>query len=77
MSSPGLSGYLGSIAPWQVHGEWTVFKTIDEPSIAFTAQAAPDGDLTLICLGICYRYPGGTSLDWWTKIILPRLESIK
>ena len=77
MRGPELRTYLSSIAPWQVYGEWTVFKTIDEPSIAFTAQAAPNGDLTLICLGICYRYPGGASLDWWIKVILPRLQSIQ
>ena|ERR1051326_7838952 len=77
MTTPQLSDYLKSIQPWMAHGEWTVFKTIDEPCVAFTAHMSADQELILICLGICYRFPEGSSVVWWNKIILPRLKSIE
>jgi hypothetical protein len=77
MTGTELISYLGNVGSWHTYGEWTVFKTIDEPSMAFTAQAAPNGETTLICLGVCYRYPNGSAEEWWNKILLPRLEKLK
>jgi hypothetical protein len=76
MSGAELLQHLSSVGSWQTRGEWTVFKTIDEPSLAFTPQRTPNGEVILNFLGICYRYPKGSTQEWWNKIILPRLEKL-
>ena len=73
MNVSRLVDYLETRQFWQRYKEWTVIKNAGEPCIAFTAQKNPGGDVTLIALGICYRYPGGDEIGWWNTVILPRL----
>lgn len=71
-----LIDYLESRQVWQVEGMWSVFKTVDVPCIAFAAQVSDAGSVTLMGLGACYRYPGGSEDAWWINVIRPRLRSL-
>ena len=62
---------------WRRHDGWPVFKTADPPCIAFTASIAPEEKkITLVALGLCYRYPENDAERWWQAVILPRLKTI-
>jgi hypothetical protein len=76
MTAPELVGYLQGRQIWRRAGEWIVFATIDEPCIAYTAQRGPGDAVTLIALGICYRYPSGGRDAWWRDVIQPRVRTL-
>jgi hypothetical protein len=76
MSGPELVEYLESRRRWHEHEGWIVLKTMDEPCIAYTAQKGESGDVTLIALGACYRYPNRSEDEWWRRVILPRLQRL-
>ena len=76
MRAPELVDYLESRQRWHEHEGWIVLKTVDEPYIAYTAQRGATGDVTLIALGACYRYPNGSEDEWWRDVILPRLQRL-
>jgi hypothetical protein len=76
MSAPALVAYLQGRQIWQREGVWIVFATIDEPCIAYTAQKGPGDAVTLIALGICYRYPPGGRAAWWRDVIQPRVRTL-
>jgi hypothetical protein len=66
-----LAAYCASRAPWRTEGDVAVYKSTDLPCVAFTALVF-DGDVHLVVLGFCYRYPGDDD-DWWTQVVRPRL----
>lgn len=76
MGSANLIAYLESRSVWRNDGEWSVFKTVDEPCIAYTAQIGEDNQVTLVALGACYRYPSGSEENWWTQTIRPRVRTL-
>jgi|SRR5215471_9971656 len=76
MAPPRLVDYLETRQIWRQHEEWLVLKTVDEPCIAYTAQKTTSGEVTLIALGACYRYPNGSEDEWWNAVILPRVRRL-
>lgn len=76
MTSIRLERYLASRRVWRWEGEWPVYKTVDTPCIAYTAQMNNDNTITVIALGACYRYPGGNANTWWAQEIRPRVRSL-
>lgn len=76
MAAAKLVDYLETRQIWRQHEEWRVLKTVDEPCIAYTAQKSESGNVTLIALGACYRYPNGSEDEWWRNVILPRLRRL-
>ena len=72
-----LLAHLESLIGWHEHKNWRVYKTIDEPCLAFAAQKGTDGSVTLMALGLCYRFPPGGAEAWWTKHICPRVERLR
>lgn len=71
MSPRELLHHVANAAPWRREGAVEVFKTVDQPCFAYTAHDA-DGEVTLLVLGFCHRYPT-TAEDWWRQVIRPRL----
>jgi hypothetical protein len=76
MAATELIAYLQGRRVWHQEGDWIVFATIDEPCIAYTAQKGPGDAVTLIALGICYRYPSGGRDAWWRDVIQPRVRTL-
>ena len=76
MSAPSLLDYLETRPIWRRHGEWNVIINPDEPCIAYTSQRNAAGEITLILLGVCYRYPNGSENEWWNNVILPRVRRL-
>jgi len=64
-----LIEYLESRIVWRQDGDRPVFKTVDEPCIAYTAQVIPGTCVALVALGACYRYPNGGEEVWWQEVI--------
>lgn len=71
-SPSSLVRYLRSRSVWRTHGNHKVFKTADEPCVAYVAVDR-NGSLQILVLGFCYRYPGSEGA-WWSGVIRPRLE---
>jgi hypothetical protein len=71
-SYPQLEAFLATLQVWRTEGEASVFKTVDEPCMAFTALAFDEG-LYVVVLGACYRYPNSQDA-WWRDVIRPRLR---
>jgi hypothetical protein len=76
MAAPNLLEYLETRQIWRCFEEWRVIKNPGEPCIAYTSQQNAAGDITLILLGICYRYPNGSEDQWWETVILPRVRRL-
>jgi hypothetical protein len=76
MPASKLIQFLEDRQVWRECGEWSVFKTVDEPCIAYTAQKSSNGSVVLIALGICYRYPKGGEDTWWKNVIEPRVRGL-
>ncbi|MER9102649.1 hypothetical protein NKH95_01740 [Mesorhizobium sp. M0848] len=68
-----LIDYLETRAVWREEEDWTVFRTVDEPCVAFTASVAPDGTVELIALAACDRFPAGSDEQWWQSVVRPRV----
>lgn len=64
--------YAASRSVWRVDDGHSVFKTADEPCLAYTAFET-NGDVSVLALGFCYRYPVSEEA-WWTDVIRPRLR---
>jgi hypothetical protein len=76
MTAAKLIGFLETRQVWQQDGDWVVFKTVEEPCLAYTAQKDSNVSVTIIALGICYRYPQGGADSWWQQVIQPRVRSL-
>ena len=68
-----LIDYLETRAVWREEGDWTVFRTMGEPCVAFTAFVATDRTVELIALAACDRLPGGSDNQWWQSVVRPRV----
>jgi hypothetical protein len=77
MPAASLLDYLETRPIWRRYGEWNVIINPDEPCIAYTSQRNAAGDITLTLLGICYRYPNGSSDEWWNTVIQPRVRRLQ
>lgn len=64
-----LTDFLEARAVWREEGDWAVFRTVDEPCVAFTAFVASDGTVELIALAACDRFPGGSDEQWWQSVV--------
>jgi hypothetical protein len=71
-----LVDYLESRSVWREHEGWLIFKTIDQPCLAYAAQKSPQGAVTLTAIGVCYRYPNGREDTWWSDVIKPRVQRL-
>lgn len=72
-----LIDYLETRQVWHWDGERPVYKTVDEPCIAYTADINDDGtEVTVTALAACYRYPSNDDEKWWTDVVLPRVRRI-
>jgi hypothetical protein len=77
MPARKLLEYVETRPVWRRHEDRKVIKNPDEPAMAYTAQVNAAGDVTLILLGICYRFTNGSEEDWWRNVILPRLRRLQ
>lgn len=66
-----LVAHLASLQVWR-SDPGPVFKTADLPCAAYAAIEW-GGELTILVLGFCYRYPISEQM-WWTEVIRPRLR---
>jgi hypothetical protein len=72
-----LVDWLEGQRVWRRYEGWPVFKTVGTPCLAFTASLdTNDEEMTLVALGICYKYPAGDEDLWWHDTILPRVRSL-
>lgn len=76
LSPHQLAKRLNSLGAWKVHQGIKIYKTPDEPCVAFCAIKYPSGKVHLYCLAACYRYPNGSDTDWWNQKVLPRIVTI-
>lgn len=77
LDAQSLIGYLEKRRVWRSYSEWPVYKTADVPCLAFTASVDDrDGNVVLIGLSLCYRYPLGDAETWWQAVILPRIRNL-
>jgi hypothetical protein len=76
MTGAKLVEWLETRQFWRQEEEWLVFKTVDVPCIAYTAQKMHSGEVTLIALGACYRYPHESEPEWWDAVICPRVRRL-
>lgn len=72
LSPNQLDRYLGTLQVWRVEDDCPVFRTVDEPAIAFTALEFDSGT-HIVVLGVLYRNAASDE-DWWRSTILPRLR---
>lgn len=75
MTAAALTDYLERVTPWRCDDKWPVFKTVDQPCLAFTCARTAEG-ADLLALAICYRYPGGSAETWWRVTVMPRLQAV-
>lgn len=71
-----LLKHLETLRHWKEQNGWRVFRTIDEPCLAFGAQRTEDGSIRLMAFGLCYRFPGGGVQAWWDTEIKTRVERL-
>ena len=75
LDGQGLIEYLESRRVWRSYSDWPIYKTADVPCLAFTASVDDrGGNVILIALGLCYRYPADSAETWWQEVILPRIR---
>ncbi len=67
-----LEVYLRSRRVWRRDGVHAVFKSVDEPCVAYAALEFDDG-VQILVLGFCHRYPRSEEA-WWLEHIRPRLR---
>lgn len=72
MPADKLIQFLSSAQVWRAVDRRAVYKTTNEPCLAFTATRSGER-ITLLALGICYRYPQSNADVWWRGTILSRL----
>ena len=73
MGDAKLIDYFESRPVWREESDWLVYRTPDQPSIAFTAVVDPQGGVEIIALAACDRFPGGSDEEWWLTVVRPRL----
>lgn len=85
LSAAQLERHLGQLQVWRREAGCAVFRTVDEPALAYCALrfgsaasgagAGQGGDagVNIVVLGVFYRYPG-TEEEWWQAVVRPRLR---
>lgn len=71
-----LIEYLETRAVWREEGDWTVFRTMDEPCVAYTGSVLSDDTVELIALAACDRFPSGSDEQWWQNVVRPRVQQL-
>lgn len=68
--------HLSGLKVWRTLQDWSVFKTVDTPCMAYTAEMNDEDRVTLTALALCYRYPDQSSEVWWQTVVQVRLQKV-